>query len=122
MGRLCAKLDRKDCGLCVTRSHTTAGCGRFGDWPSGFEESRIAERQRLGPGEMIIANPTTGTLSRGEILKRLATQQSRRLRRRPAGLVLPRQPLLIRQWNRLTVAAPALVGRSVQNSFSGSCA
>jgi len=44
-----------------------------------FEESRIAERQRLGPGEMIIANPTTGTLSRWrEILKRLATQQSRR--------------------------------------------
>jgi len=44
-----------------------------------FEESRIAERQRLGPGEMIIANPTTGTLFRWrEILKRLATQQSRR--------------------------------------------
>src|SRR5258707_2285594 len=44
-----------------------------------FEESRIAERQRLGPGEMIVANPTTGTLFRWrEILKRLATQQSRR--------------------------------------------
>src|SRR5690349_8482875 len=25
-----------------------------------FEESRIAERQRLGPGEMIVANPATG--------------------------------------------------------------
>ncbi len=44
-----------------------------------FEESRIAERQRLGPGEMIVANPATGQLFRWrEILKRLATQQSRR--------------------------------------------
>src|SRR5260221_644230 len=45
----------------------------------GFEESRIAERQRLGPGEMIVANPATGTLFRWrEIFKRLATQQSPR--------------------------------------------
>jgi len=43
-----------------------------------FEESRIAERQRLGPGEMILANPATGGMFRWrEILKRLATQQSR---------------------------------------------
>src|SRR5713226_5299469 len=43
-----------------------------------LEESRIAERQRLGPGEMILANPTTGAIFRyREILKRLATQQSR---------------------------------------------
>src|SRR6266446_5392991 len=43
-----------------------------------LEESRIAERQRLGPGEMILANPATGTFFRyREILKRLATQQSR---------------------------------------------
>jgi glutamate synthase domain-containing protein 2/glutamate synthase domain-containing protein 1/glutamate synthase domain-containing protein 3 len=43
-----------------------------------FEESRIAERQRLGPGEMIVANPATGAMFRWrEILKRLATQQSR---------------------------------------------
>jgi glutamate synthase domain-containing protein 2/glutamate synthase domain-containing protein 1/glutamate synthase domain-containing protein 3 len=43
-----------------------------------LEESRIAERQRLGPGEMILANPVTGALFRWrEILKRLATQQSR---------------------------------------------
>jgi glutamate synthase domain-containing protein 2/glutamate synthase domain-containing protein 1/glutamate synthase domain-containing protein 3 len=41
-------------------------------------ESRIAERQRLGPGEMILANPVTGVVFRWrEILKRLATQQSR---------------------------------------------
>ena len=42
-----------------------------------FEESRIAERQRLGPGEMILVNPVTGAIFRWrEILKRLATQSS----------------------------------------------
>src|SRR2546426_7260678 len=43
-----------------------------------LEESRIAERQRLGPGEMILANPSTGLFLRWrDILKRLAIQQSR---------------------------------------------
>src|SRR5712692_8924223 len=43
-----------------------------------LDESRIAERQRLGPGEMILANPTTGAILRWrEILRRLATQESR---------------------------------------------
>src|ERR1700730_6901428 len=43
-----------------------------------LDESQIAERHRLGPGEMILANPVTGTVFRWrEILKRLATQQSR---------------------------------------------
>src|SRR5882762_2553256 len=43
-----------------------------------LEESRIAERQRLGPGEMILANPATGLFLRWrDILKRLAIQQSR---------------------------------------------
>ena len=43
-----------------------------------LEESRIAERQRLGPGEMIIANPVTGIFLRWrEILKRLAIQRAR---------------------------------------------
>src|ERR1700719_3732142 len=46
-----------------------------------LDESRIAERQRLGPGEMILANPATGTVFRyREILKRLATLQSRNQR------------------------------------------
>src|SRR5882724_10051616 len=41
-----------------------------------LDESRIAERQRLGPGEMILANPQTGVFLRWrDILKRLATQQ-----------------------------------------------
>jgi len=43
-----------------------------------IDEARIAERQRLGPGEMILANPATGALFRyREILKRLATLESR---------------------------------------------
>src|SRR5260370_487253 len=43
-----------------------------------LEESRIAERQRLGPGEMILANPATGLFLRWrDILKRLAIQQLR---------------------------------------------
>jgi len=32
-----------------------------------LEESRIAERQRLGPGEMILANPSTGSFCAGAI-------------------------------------------------------
>src|SRR6202023_3546661 len=40
-------------------------------------ESRIAERQRLGPGEMILANPITGLFLRWrDILKRLAIHQA----------------------------------------------
>ena len=43
-----------------------------------LDESRIAERQRLGPGEMILANPVTGLFLRWrDILKRLAIQQAR---------------------------------------------
>ena len=43
-----------------------------------LEESRIAERQRLGPGEMILANPATGLFLRWrEILKRLAMHQAK---------------------------------------------
>src|SRR5690348_3444661 len=42
-----------------------------------LDESRIAERQRLGPGEMILANPATGALFRWrEILKRLASRRA----------------------------------------------
>src|SRR5882762_6855234 len=43
-----------------------------------LEDSRIAERQRLGPGEMILANPSTGLFLRWrDILKRLAIHQGR---------------------------------------------
>src|SRR5580765_3138296 len=43
-----------------------------------LEESRIAERSRLGPGEMIVAHPATGQFLRWrDILKKLASHQSR---------------------------------------------
>jgi glutamate synthase domain-containing protein 2/glutamate synthase domain-containing protein 1/glutamate synthase domain-containing protein 3 len=43
-----------------------------------LEESRVAERQRLGPGEMLIAIPEKGFLLRWrEILKNVATERPR---------------------------------------------
>ncbi len=43
-----------------------------------LDESQVAERQRLGPGEMILANPATGLFLRWrDILKRLAIKQAR---------------------------------------------
>src|SRR3984957_13778375 len=72
-------------------------------------ESRIAERQRLGPGEMILANPVTGTVFRWrEILKRLATQQSRNSlpQVRPLGeKAVPVAPPTVEQPRRVAAAA-----------------
>jgi len=43
-----------------------------------LDESRIAERQRLGPGEMILAHPAQGSFFRWrDLLKRIAMHQSR---------------------------------------------
>src|SRR6266478_474036 len=43
-----------------------------------FEESRIAERSRLGPGEMIVAKPDSGMFLRWrDILKKLGSHQTR---------------------------------------------
>ena len=43
-----------------------------------LEESRIAERQRLGPGEMILANPASGAFLRWrDILRRAAVRHAR---------------------------------------------
>src|SRR6266567_1899070 len=43
-----------------------------------FEESRIAERSRLGPGEMILAKPDSGMFLRWrDILKKLGSHQTR---------------------------------------------
>src|SRR5690349_1594111 len=73
-----------------------------------FEESRIAERQRLGPGEMILANPATGVLLRWrEILKRLATQESRNghaINRQPSTWI-PAPQANIEQPKRVAAAA-----------------
>jgi glutamate synthase domain-containing protein 2/glutamate synthase domain-containing protein 1/glutamate synthase domain-containing protein 3 len=73
-----------------------------------LEESRIAERQRLGPGEMILANPVTGAVFRWrEILKRLATQQSRNalptVRQLGATIAVPTAP--VEQAKRVAAAA-----------------
>jgi glutamate synthase (ferredoxin) len=72
-----------------------------------LDESRIAERQRLGPGEMILANPATGLFLRWrEILKRLAIQQARNAvpqRRLTASVVAP--PTAIEQPKRVAAAA-----------------
>jgi glutamate synthase (ferredoxin) len=44
-----------------------------------LEESRVAERQRLGPGEMLLVNPSTGVVLRWrEILKRLMRHHTRK--------------------------------------------
>ena len=44
-----------------------------------FDESRVAERHRLGPGEMILATPRSGVLLRWrELLKKVTTRLPRR--------------------------------------------
>jgi glutamate synthase (ferredoxin) len=49
-----------------------------------LEESRVAERYRLGPGEMIVANPSKGVLLRWrELLKSVAQQYPRRTAAQP---------------------------------------
>ncbi len=74
-----AKLDRN--GLRPLRYTLTHDGLLIAGSESGLidlEESRIAERQRLGPGEMILANPATGLFLRWrDILKRLAMHQAR---------------------------------------------
>ncbi len=73
-----------------------------------LEESRIAERQRLGPGEMILANPVTGTVFRWrEILKRLATQQSRNAlpQVRQLAATTPASAPAVEQHKRVAAAA-----------------
>ena len=73
-----------------------------------FEESRIAERQRLGPGEMILADPTSGVFLRWrDILKRLATHKVRGpVTHRPlTGSVVANVPSPMEQPKRIAAAA-----------------
>jgi glutamate synthase (NADPH/NADH) large chain/glutamate synthase (ferredoxin) len=63
-----------------------------------LEESRVAERHRLGPGEMILATPQTGLLLRWrELLKTVVSQVSRKSNSVPSLLHLsadaPRTPM-----------------------------
>src|SRR2546425_1921815 len=63
-----------------------------------FEESRIAERSRLGPGEMIVAKPDSGMFLRWrDILKKLGSHQTRltppRVRRLDASVAAAISPV-----------------------------
>jgi len=68
--------------LCVTPSPMTAFSSLAPKTGLvDLDESASPERQRLGPGEMILANPATGLFLRWrDILKRLAIQQARKCR------------------------------------------
>src|SRR5712691_2445677 len=72
-----------------------------------LDESRIAERQRLGPGEMILANPATGLFLRWrDILKRLAIQQSRNaIPQRMLSASVTALPTLVSEPKRVAGAA-----------------
>src|SRR5467141_3591429 len=72
-----------------------------------LEESRIAERQRLGPGEMILANPSTGLFLRWrDILKRLAIHQGRNaIPPRKLTTAVSAPPALVQQPKRVAGAA-----------------
>src|SRR5437762_969391 len=63
-----------------------------------LDESRVAERQRLGPGEMILANPVTGLFLRWrDVLTRLAIQQARNAipqRMLAASVAAPSTPVM----------------------------
>jgi glutamate synthase domain-containing protein 2/glutamate synthase domain-containing protein 1/glutamate synthase domain-containing protein 3 len=62
-----------------------------------LEESRIAERHRLGPGEMILANPQAGVFLRWrELLKSVAMQHGRSAGSEPQRLQLNAQVSSIR--------------------------
>jgi glutamate synthase domain-containing protein 2/glutamate synthase domain-containing protein 1/glutamate synthase domain-containing protein 3 len=71
-----------------------------------LEESRIAERQRLGPGEMILANPATGVLLRWrEILKRLALDVRKSIPQRQLHLSVGSPTSNIEEPKRIAAAA-----------------
>src|SRR5713226_1025902 len=74
-----AKLDRDGLRpLRDTLTHDGLLVAGSGTGLVDLDESRVAERQRLGPGEMILANPATGLFLRWrDILKRLAIHQAR---------------------------------------------
>ena len=72
-----------------------------------LDESRIAERQRLGPGEMILANPSSGQFLRWrDVLKRMATRQAHKaLPQRQIAEVCSSPPTPIRDAKRVAGAA-----------------
>src|SRR6202162_2818770 len=86
-----------------------------------FEESRIAERQRLGPGEMILADPASGLFLRWrDILKRLAANVDRQLpTQRPiANSVSGATPALPVEQPKRTAAAAGWTEDQFKTLFS----
>src|SRR5215467_11193067 len=72
-----------------------------------LEESRIAERQRLGPGEMVLANPASGQFLRWrEILKRMASRQAHNaVTQRQVAEIFHSRPTLPKEAKRVAGAA-----------------
>ena len=72
-----------------------------------LEESRIAERQRLGPGEMILAHPSSGEFLRWrDVLKGMATRQAQNvLPQRRLAEVSRSRPAPIQDAKRVAGAA-----------------
>ena len=73
-----------------------------------LDESRVAERHRLGPGEMILANPSAGVFLRWrELLKSVTMQQAGRAGSEPQRLHLNGQVSGIRVADPKRVAVAA---------------
>jgi glutamate synthase domain-containing protein 2/glutamate synthase domain-containing protein 1/glutamate synthase domain-containing protein 3 len=73
-----------------------------------LDESRIAERHRLGPGEILLATPHTGALLRWrELLKRVTAEIPRKTLTRSSVLRLEASPERVPVVNRKRVAAAA---------------
>ena len=73
-----------------------------------FDESRVAERHRLGPGEMILATPRSGVLLRWrELLKKVTTQLPRRAptRSRLLDLRADAEPIRVPEAKRVAGAS-----------------
>ena len=83
-----AKLDRN--GLRPLRYQQTADGWLVAGSEAGiadFSGKQIIERQRLGPGEMLVVDLETGTLFRNdELLRRIASQSGRKIFERPTHL------------------------------------
>ena len=72
-----------------------------------LEESRVAERQRLGPGEMVLANPVSGQFLRWrDVLKRMAAKQAQNaVPQRHVAEIFDSRPSLPSEAKRLAGAA-----------------
>src|SRR2546430_1476638 len=72
-----------------------------------LEESRIAERQRLGPGEMVLANPASGQFFRWrDVLKRMAAKQAQNaVPQRQVAEIFHSRPTLASEAKRVAGAA-----------------